>query len=53
MTLRALKTTNQEGNTPNLQENNEKSLIDTIQRIVKEKFKEHETKMSEMISNNL
>ena len=56
MTLWVRKTTNQEGNTPrtpNLQENNEKSLIDTIQRIVKENFKEHETKMSEMISNNL
>ena len=54
MALRARKTTNQEGNTlstPNLQENNEKSLIDTIRQIVKEEFKEHETKMSEMISN--
>ena len=56
MALRARKTTNQEGNTlsaPKLQENNEKSLIDTIRQIVKEEFKEHETKMSEMISNNL
>ena len=56
MALRARKT-NQEGNntptTPNLQENNEKSLIDTIRKIVKEEFKEHETKMGEMISNNL
>ena len=56
MALRARKTTNQEGNTPptpNLQENNEKSLIDTIRQIAKEEFKEHETKMSEIISNNL
>ena len=51
------KTINQEGNnTPsrlNLLENNEKSLIDTIGKIVKGEFNEHETKMSEMISNNL
>ena len=56
MALRARKTTNQEGNTPttpNLQGNNEKSLIDTIRKIVQEEFKEHETKMSEMISHNL
>ena len=57
MALRARKTINQEGNnttsTPDLQENNEKSLIDTIRKIVKEEFEEHETKMSEMISNNL
>ena len=55
MALRARKTINKEGNTlstPNLQEKNEKSLIDTIRKIVKEEFKEHETKMSEMISNN-
>ena len=55
--LRVRKTMNQEGNntalTPNLQENNEKSLIDTIRKIVKEEFKEHETKISTMISNNL
>ena len=56
MALRARKTTNQEGNTPstpNLQENNEKSLINNIGKIVKEEFKKHETKMSEMTSNNL
>ena len=57
MALRARKTINQEGNNepskPNLQEKNEKSLIDTIRIIVKEEFQEHETKMSEMISNNL
>ena len=57
MVLRARKKINQEGNntpaTPNLQENNEKSLIDTITSIVKEDFKEHETKMSDMISNYL
>ena len=29
---------------PNLQGNNEKSLIDAIKKIVKEEFKEHETK---------
>ena len=38
---------------PNLRENNEKSLTDTIRKTVKEGFKKHETKMSEMISNNL
>ena len=51
MVLRTRKTINQEGNTPttpNLQENNEKSLIDSIRKIVKEEFKENETKMSEM-----
>ena len=56
MALRASKTTNQEGNTPttpNLQGNNEKSLLDTIRKIVQEEFREHETKMSEMISHNL
>ena len=56
MVLRARKTINQEGNTLstlNLQDNNEKSLIDTVRKIVKEEFKEHETKMSEIISNNL
>ena len=57
MALRTRKTINQEWNnttsTPDLQENNEKSLIDTIRKIVKEEFEEHETKMSEMISNNL
>ena len=57
MALRTRKTINQEWNnttsTPDLQENNEKSLIDTIRKIVKEEFDEHETKMSEMISNNL
>ena len=57
MVLRARKTINQEGintpSTPNLQENNEKSLIDTNGKIVKEEFKEHETKMSETISKNL
>ena len=57
MALRARKMINQEGNntpsTPNLLENNEKSLTDTIRKIVREEFKEHETKMSEMISNNL
>ena len=56
MVLRARKTINQEGNTPitpNLQENNEKSLTDTIRKIKKEEFKNHETKMSEIISNNL
>ena len=51
------KTINQEGNNTlsrlNLLENNQKSLIDTIGKIVKEEFNEHETKMSEMISNNL
>ena len=30
-----------------------KSLIDTIRKIVKEQFKKHEAKMSEMISKNL
>ena len=57
MALRTLKTINQEENntpsTPNLVENKEKSLIDTIRKIVKEEFQEHETKMSEMISNDL
>ena len=57
MVLRARKKINQEGNntpaTPNQQENNEKSLIDTITSIVKEDFKEHETKMGDMISNYL
>ena len=57
MALRACKTINQKRNntpsTPNLQENNERSLIDAIRKIVKEEFKEHETKMSEMINNNL
>ena len=57
MALGSCKTINQEGNntpsTPNLQENNKKSLIDTIIKIVNEEFKEHETKMSEMISNSL
>ena len=57
MALRACKTINQKRNntpsTPNLQENNERSLIDAIRKIVKEEFKEHETKMCEMINNNL
>ena len=57
MTLRPCETINQEGNnapsTLNLQGNNEKSLIDAIRKIVVEEFKENETKMSEMISNNL
>ena len=57
MVLRARKTINQEGNntpsTANIQENNEKSIIDTIRKILKKKFKEHETRMNEMISNNL
>ena len=56
MALRSRKTTKQEENTPltpNLQETNEKSLTDTIRKIVKEKFKEYETKMSKMISNKL
>ena len=51
MALWARKTINQKGNTPatpNIQENNEKWLIDTIRKIVKEEFKEHEIKMSEM-----
>ena len=47
MALRASKTINPEGNntlsTANLLESNEKSLIDTIKKIVKEEFKEHET----------
>ena len=50
MALRARKT-NQKGNTAtttNIQEKNEKWLIDTIGKIVKEEFKEHETKTSEM-----
>ena len=49
MALGARKSTNQEGNTlttPNLQGNNEKSLIDIIRKIVQEELKEHETKMS-------
>ena len=67
MPLRSHKTINQEGNntlsTSNLQKSqwkinekwneNEKSLMDTIRKTVKEEFKEHEPKMSEMISNNL
>lgn len=57
MALRAGKTKNQEWkNTlspPNLQEINEKLLIDNIRKIVKKKFKEHETKIYETISNNL
>ena len=57
MALRAPKMINQEGNntpsTPNLQKNNEKSLVDTIRKIVKKEFKEHETKTSVMINNNL
>ena len=57
MALSARKTINQEGNatpsTPNLQKNKEKSIIDTIRKIVKEDFKEHETRVSEKISNNL
>ena len=56
MALRARKTINQEGNTPttpNLQENNERSLIDTIRKTVKEDCKDHETKMRKMISKNL
>ena len=57
MALRARKTINQEGNntlsTLNLQENNRKSLIDTVSRkIVKEEFKEDKTKMCEMTSKN-
>ena len=51
MALRARKTINQKGNTAtttNIQEKNEKWLIDTIGKIVKEEFKEHETKTSEM-----
>ena len=47
MALRARKAMNQEGNntlsTSNLQENNEKSFVDTIRKIAKEEFKEHKT----------
>ena len=53
MALRAHKTTKQEGNTPstpNLQKTNEKN---TIRKIVKEKFKKYEAKVSKMISNQL
>ena len=57
MVLRACQTINQEGSItqlkPNLQKNYEKSLIDTIRKIVKEEFKEHKTKMSKMIRKNL
>ena len=57
MAVGTRKTINHDGNntpsTANLQENSEKSLIDIIRKIVKEEFKAHETKMSEMISNNL
>ena len=57
MALRGRNTIYQEWNntpsTPNLLENDEKSLIDTIRKIVKEEFQEHETKINEMISNNL
>ena len=57
MALRNRNTIYQEWNntpsTPNLLENDEKSLIDTIRKIVKEEFQEHETKINEMISNNL
>ena len=57
MALRARKMINQEGNTPstpNLQKKNlKKSLIHTIRKIVKEEFKVHEAKISDMISNNL
>ena len=46
MVLRARKTINQEGNntpsTANIQENNEKSIIDTIRKILKKKFKKPE-----------
>ena len=56
MAVGTRKTINQDGNntpsTANLQENNEKPLIDIIRKIVKEEFKAHETKMSKMISNN-
>ena len=55
--LSSCKTTYEEGNniptTANLQENNERSLLKTFGKIVKGEFKKHETKMSEMISNNL
>ena len=48
MVLRTRKTINQEGNftpsTPNLQENNEKSLTDTIRKIVKEELKNMKSK---------
>ena len=57
MALRGPNTIYQEWNntpsTPNLLENDEKSLIDTIRKKVKEEFQEHETKINEMISNNL
>ena len=57
MALRACKMINQEGNTPstpNLQKKNlKKSLIHTIRKTVKEEFKVHEAKISDMISNNL
>ena len=53
MVLKVCKTINQErNNTPNVQQKNEKSLIDTIRKIIRDEFKEHETKMSEMISSN-
>ena len=49
--LRACKTINQEENntpsTPNLQENNGKSVIDTIRKIVKEELKKHERSQNE------
>ena len=55
--LRPRNTINQEGNntlsTPKLQKNNEKSLVDTVRKMVKEELKEHKTKMSEMKGNNL
>ena len=57
MVVSTWKMVNEEGNnttsTPNLQESNEKSFINTVRKIVKEKFKEHETKMSEMITDKM
>ena len=52
MALRAHKI-NQEGNTPTSPNLQGKSLIDTNRKIVQEEFKEHESKISEMISHNL
>ena len=48
MALRGRKTINQEGNTPatqNLQENNEKSLIDTIRKIVRKNLRNMKSKL--------
>ena len=57
MVIRSCKMINKEGsNTPttaNLQEKNERSLLNTIRKKVVEAFKTEETKMSEMISKNL